>query len=215
MKYDLVIFDLDGTLLDTLDDITHSCNVALENNGLPIHTKEEVRFMVGNGIPKLIQRAIPENANQKLFDKVLQDFLNHYQKHSSEKTKPYDGMVDCLKNLKNLGIKLAVNSNKVESASIELCSRFYPGIFDCVAGNVPERRVKPFTDGVEYILKKTGCKSAVYVGDSDVDIETARNSGMDEILCDWGFRGEEFLKEHGAKIIIKKPEEILTFIGVD
>lgn len=212
MKYDLVIFDLDGTLLDTLDDITHSCNVALENNGLPIHTKEEVRFMVGNGIPKLIQRAIPENANQKLFDKVLQDFLNHYQKHSSEKTKPYDGMVDCLKNLKNLGIKLAVNSNKVESASIELCSRFYPGIFDCVAGNVPERRVKPFTDGVEYILKKTGCKSAVYVGDSDVDIATGKNAGIPAIGVDWGFRGKDFLIKNGAVQVAMNPEELYKII---
>lgn len=212
MKYDLVIFDLDGTLLDTLDDITHSCNVALENNGLPIHTKEEVRFMVGNGIPKLIQRAIPENSNQKLFDKVLQDFLNHYQKHSSEKTKPYDGMVDCLKNLKNLGIKLAVNSNKVESASIELCSRFYPGIFDCVAGNVPERRVKPFTDGVEYILKKTGCKSAVYVGDSDVDIATGKNAGIPAIGVDWGFRGKDFLIQNGAVQVAMNPEELYRII---
>lgn len=212
MKYDLVIFDLDGTLLDTLDDITHSCNVALENNGLPIHTKEEVRFMVGNGIPKLIQRAIPEKSNQKLFDKVLQDFLNYYQKHSSEKTKPYDGMVDCLKNLKNLGIKLAVNSNKVENASIELCSRFYPGIFDCVAGNVPERRVKPFTDGVEYILKKTGCKSAVYVGDSDVDIATGKNAGIPAIGVDWGFRGKDFLIKNGAVQVAMNPEELYRII---
>lgn len=213
MKYDLVIFDLDGTILDTLDDITNSCNVALKKNGLPLHTKEEVRFMVGNGIPKLIQRAIPENAGAEIQEKVLNDFLEDYHQHASENTKPYEGMSRCLENLKKLGLKLAVNTNKVEDASVDLCNRFYPGIFDYVAGNTPDRKPKPATDGVDFIIKSSGCKSAVYVGDSDVDIQTGIKAGIDAIGVDWGFRGKDFLIKNGAKQVAMTPEELYKLIA--
>ena len=199
-KKDTVVFDLDGTLLDTLEDLKNSVNYAMCHFDYPERTLDEVRRFVGNGIVLLIQRAIPGG------------------KHCNDTTKPYEGIMELLHILKEHNIKIAIVSNKADFAVKELNEIYFKGMISVAIGEKESEgiRKKPAPDTVREALKELGsvAESSVYVGDSDVDIETARNSGMDEILCDWGFRGEEFLKEHGAKIIIKKPEEILTIIGV-
>ena len=218
MKYDLYIFDMDGTILNTLEDLTDSVNYALKRAGFPVHSIENVRRFVGNGIKKLIERAVPNGATPEQIEAVYKDFREFYTIHCADKTKPYDGILELLQTLHENGCKTAVVSNKADFAVKELNEIYFKGMISVAIGEKESEgiRKKPAPDTVREALKELGsvAESAVYVGDSDVDIETARNSGMDEILCDWGFRGEEFLKEHGAKIIIKKPEEILTIIGV-
>ena len=198
-KKDTVVFDLDGTLLDTLEDLKNSVNYAMRHFDYPERTLDEVRRFVGNGIVLLIQRAIPGGKDDPNFEEAFALFKEHYGKHCNDTTKPYEGIMELLHILKEHNIKIAIVSNKADFAVKELNEIYFKGMISVAIGE-----------------KESGstAESSVYVGDSDVDIETARNSGMDEILCDWGFRGEEFLKEHGAKIIIKKPEEILTIIGV-
>lgn len=216
MKYKLGIFDLDGTLLNSLDDIASSCNYALRENNLPEHTTDEVRFMVGNGILKLIQRAVPENSDEQTVQKVYQIFLDHYHKHCVEKTKPYNGIVECLKALKKDGLLLAVNTNKVETASIDLCNQFFPGIFDYVCGSKEGIRPKPATDGVMEILRNLNLDEhipAVFIGDSDVDIQTGKNAGFDTIGVDWGFRGKDFLMKNGAGVVAMTLEELYKIIA--
>lgn len=215
MKYELVVFDLDGTILNTIDDLADSCNYILSQHNFPNHTVDEVRFMVGNGIPKLIERACPANISKEEYEAVLQEFRTWYANHCDIKTGPYEGMVDCIKQLKAAGIKVAVNTNKDEGASVALCNKHFPGLFDFISGSKPDIPVKPAPDGVvrianqlfgKDISKVCGC----YVGDSDVDVATGKNCGFDEIGCDWGFRGEVFLKEHGATVVVKTPAELLS-----
>lgn len=214
MKYELMIFDLDGTILNTIDDLADSVNHILSEYGYPTHTTEEIKYMVGNGIPKLIERAVPESLQKGQGQMVLESFITYYDSHCDIKTAPYPGLTETLLTLKKQGVKLAVNTNKLHEASVFLCNKHFPGIFDCVCGNQPGFDVKPSPDGVHFIMKQLGfsekdLSKIVYVGDSDVDVKTAKNSGIDEIGCDWGFRGAEFLKAHGAQTIIYKPEELL------
>jgi len=216
MKYDLVIFDLDGTILNTIDDLADSMNAVLKNNGFPTRTTEEIKFMVGNGIPKLVERALPSGTSEETRTKILQDFVTYYDLHKEDKTCPYSGMLETLKQFKASGVKLAVNSNKLHEASAALCEKYFPGVFDCVCGNKPEFGTKPCPDGVYYIFEQLGFNKetvkAVYVGDSDVDFKTSQNAGIDFIGCQWGFRGKQFLEEHGAKITVSKPEDLKSFI---
>ena len=137
MKYSLAIFDRDGTILNTLDDMTDSLNVILKKYNLPLHTVEEVRFMVGNGIPKLIERAVSNGCDNPDFDNILKDFIAYYEKHCAEKTAPYAGIPECIKKLRAAGIKTAVNTNKVEPAAIALCDDYFPGLFDIISGSRP------------------------------------------------------------------------------
>lgn len=217
-KKDTVVFDLDGTLLDTLEDLKNSVNYAMRHFDYPERTLDEVRRFVGNGIMLLIQRAIPGGKDDPNFEEAFALFKEHYGKHCNDTTKPYEGIMELLHILKEHNIKIAIVSNKADFAVKELNEIYFKGMISVAIGEKESEgiRKKPAPDTVREALKELGstAEGSVYVGDSDVDIETARNSGMDEILCDWGFRGEEFLKEHGAKIIIKNPEEILTLIGV-
>ena len=218
MKYSLVIFDMDGTILNTLDDMTDSLNVILEKYKMPLHTPDEVRFMVGNGIPKLIERAIPDGRSNSDFDNVLKDFLSWYEAHCAIKTAPYDGVVDCIKKLRAAGIKIAVNTNKVEEAAVALCDDYFPGLFDVISGSRPGMPPKPAPDGIYEILKRAGMdgksegQKAVFIGDSDVDMQTGMNAGLDVIGVDWGFRGKDFLKEHGAEVIMMKASELAEYL---
>lgn len=213
---EVAIFDLDGTILNTIDDLGDSCNVILKKHGFPLHTISEYKYFVGNGIPKLIERALPENAAEDIRKEVLDEFIQYYQNHSSIKTAPYEGISELLQKLKAAGIKLAVNTNKVQKASEDLCQKYFPGIFDVVAGNQSEIPVKPAPDGVFKILdllkisKDQAQKGGgVFIGDSDVDIATGKNCGIKVIGVDWGFRGEEFLKAHGAGLVVKTAPELL------
>lgn len=218
MKYSLVIFDMDGTILNTLDDMTDSLNEILAKYKLPLHTVEEVRFMVGNGIPKLVERALPNGCNTPDFEKILADFIAYYAKHCAIKTAPYNGIVDCIKALRACGIKIAVNTNKVESAAVELCNDYFPGLFDVISGSRPGMPPKPAPDGIYEILNraemdgKSEGQKAVFIGDSDVDMQTGMNAGLDVIGVDWGFRGKEFLQEHGAKTIVMTATELTDYL---
>ena len=199
MKYSLAIFDMDGTILNTLDDMTDSLNEILTKDNLPLHTVDEVRFMVGNGIPKLIERALADGRSNPQFDQILADFIAYYEKHCAIKTAPYDGVLDCIKALRAAGIKIAVNTNKVEPAAIALCDDYFPGLFDIISGSRPGMPPKPTPDGIYEILSRAGMdgksegQRAVFIGDSDVDMQTGMNAGLDVIGVDWGFRGKKFL----------------------
>lgn len=214
MKYELAIFDLDGTILNTLDDLADSLNYVLAEHGFPQHTADEVRMMVGNGILNLIKRALPKNTEQTTVEAVYADFNAYYKLHSADKTKPYDGITEMLEQLKSSGIKLAVVSNKADYAVQDLCVKYFGRSFDAVAGEKSGVPKKPAPDGVNNILAELGIerKKSVYIGDSDVDIETARNSEMDCIAVDWGFRDEKLLRECGAEVIVSSPNEIVKNI---
>ena len=214
MKYKLAIFDLDGTILDTLGDLADSTNYALHKNNLPGRSTEEVRCFVGDGIHKLIERAVPESSDGVLTEKVFRDFNNNYKLHCFDSTKPYEGMTECLRKLKDSGMKIAVVSNKADYAVQELCGRFIGGLADVVVGEKENVRRKPYPDSVEHVLAKLEiCKNdAVYIGDSDVDIKTALNAGIDEIAVEWGFRDTEFLKVRGADITVESPRELCRLL---
>ena len=218
MKYSLVIFDMDGTILNTLDDMTDSINVILKKYNLPLHTLDEVRYMVGNGIPKLIERAIPQGRENPDFDAILKDFISWYEAHCAIKTAPYEGVVDCIKKLRAAGLKIAVNTNKVEQAAVALCDDYFPGLFDVISGSRPGMPPKPAPDGIYEILKradmdgKSQGQKAVFIGDSDVDMQTGMNAGLDVIGVDWGFRGKKFLEEHGARTIVMTAAELADYL---
>ena len=209
--YSTYIFDLDGTLLSTLGDLAASCNYALRVNGMPERSVDEVRRFVGNGVKKLMERAIPGGLQNPSFDKTYADFRSHYMQHNLDTTKPYDGIMDLLAELKRRGKKVAVVSNKFYAATQELCRHFFGDLVPVAIGEREDIRKKPAPDTVIEAMRQLGVTAdgAVYIGDSDVDIDTAKNSGMPCISVLWGFRDKEFLLEHGATTLVEKPEEIL------
>lgn len=211
-----VIFDLDGTLLNTLDDLADSTNYALSKFGYPTRTIDEVRQFVGNGVAKLIERAIPEGKNNPNFEKCLAIFKENYAQNMYNKTAPYNGIIEMLSNLKSKGIKIAVVSNKFDLAVKELCKKYFEGFIDFAAGENEAQGIKkkPAPDTVISVLNEFNFASedAVYVGDSDVDIMTAKNSKMPCISVTWGFRDEKFLLENGATILINAPSEIYNHL---
>ncbi len=214
MRYRLAVFDLDGTILYTLEDLKISLNFALSANGLPERTLDETRRFVGNGIRKLIERAVPENSDPGLIDRVFDDFNLHYKEHCTDHTRPYEGIPELLSALRAAGVKTAVLSNKADYGVQELCARYFPGMFDFAAGEKAGVRKKPAPDGVFTILEqlKIPATETVYIGDSEVDIKTAENSGTDSIIVDWGFRDRELLINSGAKVIASAPKEVLRLI---
>ena len=213
ITYSAYIFDLDGTLLDTLGDLAASVNYALRTHGMPEHTIDDVRRFVGNGVRKLMERAIPDGASNPDFEATFATFRQYYMAHSLVTTKPYDGIPETLETLKSKGCHLAVVSNKMMAATQELCRHFFPDTIEVAIGeNEAEGiRKKPAPDTVIAALRQLGVgqEGAVYVGDSDVDIETARNSGLPCISVLWGFRDRDFLLQHGAKTFISNPSELL------
>lgn len=213
----IVIFDLDGTLLNTLDDLADSTNYALSKFGYPTRTIEEVRQFVGNGVAKLIERAIPDGKNNSNFEKCLSIFKENYAQNMYNKTAPYNGIIEMLSNLKSKGIKIAVVSNKFDLAVKELCKKYFEGFIDFAAGENEAQGIKkkPAPDTVISVLTEFNFapEDAVYVGDSDVDIMTAKNSKMPCISVTWGFRDEKFLLENGATILINAPSEIYNHLA--
>lgn len=209
--YNTYIFDLDGTLLSTLGDLAASCNYALRANGMPERTLDEVRRFVGNGVKKLMERAIPDGLDNPKFEKTYADFRQHYMQHNLDTTKPYDGIMELLAELDRQGKKMAVVSNKFYAATQELCRHFFGSLVPVAIGEREDIRKKPAPDTVFEAMRQLGVTAdgTVYIGDSDVDIETAKNSGMPCISVLWGFRDREFLLEHGATTLVEKPEDIL------
>ena len=231
-NYRTYIFDLDGTLLDTLGDLAASVNYALRQNGLPEHTVDDVRRFVGNGVRLLMERAVPGGAANPQFETAFATFREHYMQHALDTTRPYDGIPEVLHALKTRGCRLAVVSNKMMAATQELVAHFFPEIEVAIGEHEAEGiRKKPAPDTVREALRRLNTQhstlntehstlntqhsklntenSAVYVGDSDVDIETARNSGLPCISVLWGFRDRDFLVAHGATTLISNPRELL------
>lgn len=195
MRYRLVIFDLDGTLLNTLDDLADACNAALAEAGFAARTLDEVRRFIGNGVAKLIQRAVPEGTDEAAIRRVLDRFKAIYIEHVNVITRPYDGITSLLTALRAAGIRIAVNSNKVDAATQRLCEIHFGDLIDLALGERKGMPKKPAPDGARYIMDSLGIDPAntLYVGDGDADILTARNAGIDMAWVSWGFRRREEL----------------------
>ena len=213
MSYQTYIFDLDGTLLDTLGDLAASVNYAMRTHGMPEHSVDEVCRFVGNGVRRLMERAVPGGAAHPAFEAAFATFRRHYMEHSLDTTLPYEGIPEMLQELKRRGRHTAVVSNKFDAATKELCRHFFPDTIDVAVGEHEAEgiRKKPAPDTVLQALSQLGVgqEGAVYVGDSDVDIQTARNSGLPCISVLWGFRDREFLLAHGAETFVSQPSELL------
>lgn len=216
MKKKIIIFDLDGTLLNTLEDLTDSTNSALEQLNYNKRTIEEVRGFVGNGVRKLMERVLPNGSENPDFEKCLEIFKKNYSENMYNKTAPYNGIIEMLNKIKAKGYKIAVVSNKFDTAVKELCKRYFPDLIDYAAGENEACGIKkkPAPDTVLKTLAELGLNTndAIYSGDSEVDIMTAKNSNMPCISVSWGFKDNEFLIKNGAEIIINKPDEIFKYL---
>lgn len=212
-----VIFDLDGTLLNTLGDLRAATNHALEVRGLPPHSMEEIRQFIGNGIRLLICRAMPEGTPEAEIDAALDDFKAYYAAHIHDRTVPYDGIPQLLTALKKRGIKVAVLSNKIDSASQQLIEYFFPGKTDVVFGEHVGVPRKPDPTSCRMVMQQLGVQpeQVLYVGDSGTDMQTAKNAGLYAVGVTWGFRSKEVLLEYGADVLVHRPEQILQILDSD
>ena len=213
-KYKIVLFDMDGTILDTLRDLSDSVNWALAECGLPQRTFAENRRFLGNGIINLIHRAVPEGTPEDLELQVRTVYKHHYEQHCNDTTKPFDGIPEALAELRRRGYKLACVSNKPDDDVARLAERYFGGLLDDWSGPLPGMPIKPAPDLCDRILARQGLTraEAIYVGDTEVDIKSAENGGMECIVCAWGFRDEDWLVASGAKTIIHRPQELLELL---
>lgn len=211
-----VILDLDGTLLDTLEDITDSVNHTLSQFGYPKRTLDEVRRFVGNGAVKLLERALPGTVSPQTFEAFYHAYDAYYTAHQQIKTRPYDGASELLRELRARGLFTAVLSNKQDNAVRPLCAHYFPGLLDVATGPTADRRTKPAPDGVYYIAQKLGVTTdeILYVGDSEADVLTGRNADVKTVAALWGFRDRETLEAAGAMLFAKIPAEILNHIDI-
>ena len=214
MKYKLIIFDLDGTILDTLADLKNSLNHALTKNDLPERTLPEVRQFVGNGILKLIERAVPADASADAVQKIFADFMAHYKLHCADLTRPYDGIPELIRALHEEGCLIAVVSNKADAAVQNLCRQYFPGLIDLAVGERKNVKKKPAPDSVFEVMRQLNCAAveSIYIGDSEVDIRTALNAGIDSIIVEWGFRDREFLLSQGAGVTAGSPKMLYDLL---
>lgn len=209
-----IVFDLDGTLLDTLTDLAASTNYALRSCGMPEHSIDDVRRFVGNGVRMLMTRAVPDGESNPRFDEAFSVFRQHYMQHCLDTTCPYPGIMDALARLKEKGMMLAIVSNKMQAATEELRQHFFSQYIDVAIGESAAIRKKPAPDTVNEALRLLGIshEEAIYVGDSDVDIDTARAAMMPCASVLWGFRNRQFLLNHGATRLLSSPEELLSLV---
>ncbi len=210
-----ILFDLDGTLLDTLDDLANSVNYALRTHHLPERSHTEIRSFLGNGIRNLMLDAVGRGMSDEAFEPVFQTFRTYYVEHCLDKSKPFAGIIDLLKALQQRGITMAVVSNKLHPAVVELNERFFKDYITSAVGESATVRRKPNPDAVLAALSELGCSKdeAVYVGDSEVDLQTAQNAGMQCMLVLWGFRDEDFLRSlPGASLFAQCPADILSWL---
>lgn len=213
-RYHTVIFDMDGTVLDTLQDLADAVNYALKSMQMPERTLEEVRCFVGNGVRRLMELSVPGGFDNPQFEETFARFKEYYGVHCNDKTKVYDGIMELLRDLKDEGYTLAIVSNKLDSAVKELNEIYFHEIVKVAIGEREGIAKKPAPDTVYAALEELGvpCEGAVYVGDSDVDVMTAKNAGLPCISVLWGFRDKEFLIEHGAVQFAEKPEDVKKFL---
>ena len=208
-----IIWDLDGTILNTLDDLSNSVNYVLKAKGFSLLDNEKIKMILGNGIRSLMEKAVPDGLNNPDFEECFSMFKNHYQKHMDDNTAPYNGIVDVMKYLKITGYKQAIVSNKIDYAVQKLVEKYYSFV-DTAIGENQGMAKKPSPEMVNEALRRLGVSAAesVYIGDSEVDLETAQNSGLDCISVAWGFRDRDFLLDKGAKYIIDFPEELVKML---
>jgi phosphoglycolate phosphatase len=214
MKYKAIIFDLDGTLTDTLEDLFLSVNHALRSCSLPERSLDEVRRFVGNGVRKLIERSVPEGTDSSMLERCFEAFRTHYVIHCQDHTCLYPGVANLLTSLHAKCYKMAVVSNKLQAGVDELADTFFNGVIDVAIGEQPGIPRKPAPNMVQAALKQLGIEpsEAIYVGDSDVDLQTAANSGLPCISVLWGFRSRDFLVAHGAKMFAEHPQDVLEMV---
>lgn len=214
MKYSTIIFDLDGTLLNTLDDLNDSLNFALTTCGYEPRTLDEVRQFVGNGVQKLVERAVPPHCTAEDIQICLATFKEHYSKNMENKTRPYDGIIKLLQSLKKNNIKIAIVSNKFDAAVKVLATKYFGDLIDVAIGESANVKKKPAPDSVFTAIKELGSdiNESIFVGDSETDVQTAKNAGLPCIGVTWGFRTRNVLINEGADYIIDTPEEILDLI---
>ncbi len=215
--YKAVIFDMDGTILDTLDDLRNSVNYALNKHGFPERSREEIRRFLGNGMVRLIERAVPEGTDPEVTASVLDAHKKYYPDHCAELTRPYPGICDLIAELKNVGLKTAVVSNKTDKNVKSLVDTYFKGLFTVSVGARDGVPRKPSPELVSIALEELGVSTedAIYIGDSDVDVETARNSGLEMITVLWGFRDKEQLIEAGATDFAQNTAELKTRLLTD
>lgn len=215
MKYNAVIFDLDGTLIDTLEDLRDSVNYALDKYNMPNRNIDEIRSFVGNGIQRLVYKSIPENTSEELKESVLKAFKSHYITNSMNKTRPYNDICALVKKLKEMGLGLAVVTNKTQDAALDIMNAFFKDDFQVVIGQIDGVAQKPQPDGVWRAMELLGAtkQNSIYIGDSEVDCLTAKNSGIQIIGVTWGFRGRKTLEENNADYIVDSPDEIIEILS--
>lgn len=215
MAVKALLLDLDGTILDTLDDLCDSVNFALSSHGHPTHTKREIRAIVGNGVINLITRSLPEGVSQKEFEECLATYKEQYEVNKTNKTAPYKGIPEALSALRAAGYKLAIVSNKHAEAVEGLYNLFFADLVDFALGNSTDIPKKPAPDMVLVAAEKLGVslEECVFVGDSEVDFQTAQNAGVPCISVTWGFRDEDVLREAGATLFVHSPDELVTAVG--
>ena len=215
-KYTTIIFDLDGTLLDTLEDLKNAVNHVLAAHGYPIKTLEEIRKSVGNGTKVLLEKTVPDGSSNPLFNTINEEYQKYYLEHCNEKTGPYKGVREAMKQLKDKGYKMAIVSNKPDSAVKELRDKYFGEYLNVAIGDKEGRRRKPYPDSVFAAIEELGSDhdECIYIGDSEVDFLTAENSGLPCISCLWGFRTQEELMSNGVdpENFIKSPDEIMSKI---
>lgn len=214
MKYGTIIFDLDGTLLNTLDDLAESVNYAMRFCGFPERTRDEVRRFIGNGVHTLIKRAAPDGISEEQYWAAYDAFEDYYREHNRDKTAAYPGIQELLRELKAKGYKLAIVSNKIDFAVKALREEFFADTIDVAVGDSEDIENKPAPDMVYIAMKELNAElcDCVYVGDTDVDLATAENSKMPCISVSWGFRSRAELEGYGALMIADTPGDILSFV---
>ncbi|MBQ3914609.1 MAG: HAD family hydrolase [Paludibacteraceae bacterium] len=213
----ILIFDLDGTLLNTIDDLGYACNYALAQTGFPTHPIEAYPAMVGNGISNLIRRALPEaERNDETVARLREFFVPYYNEHNCDQTRPYDGIPQLLSTLRAKGHTLAVASNKYQAATEKIVRHFFPDTFDCILGERDGIPRKPDPQIVADILSAVASKASLplYIGDSLVDRDTALNARVPFVACSWGFVPRERLIEAGVTTLIDRPEELLSLLPI-
>lgn len=210
MAYQAVIFDLDGTILDTLDDLHASVNHALAQEGMPARSREEVRARIGNGVRRLVHLSVPAGTDEAAEERAFAAFRAHYAVHAADRTAPYPGIPALLARLREAGMPTAVVSNKSDEVVRALVEQHFPGLFDVVVGEREGVRRKPAPDSLLVVMDELGVKAAqvLYVGDSEVDVETSANAGVNCAIVSWGFRDEGFMRERGAQVIVHTCDEL-------
>lgn len=214
MKYDTIIFDLDGTLLNTLDDLKDSLNVALAQHGYEPRTLEEVKLFVGNGVRMLVQRSLPIHSTEEEVEQCLASFTSHYKMNMQNKTRPYNGIMELLLDLNKLDYKLAIVSNKYDSAVKRLSKEYFNDLIGVAIGESKNVKRKPAPDSIFAAVEALGSdiNKTIFVGDSETDVQTAKNAGIPIIGVTWGFRSRETLRNEGADYLIDTPMELRTLI---